>query len=63
MKMPWGKYKGIDIAFINSRSLRWYLEQDWFIMKQPEDLILAVEKELEKRDKAHSHFYENKVKV
>ena len=61
-KMPFGKYKGIDIIFINSGYLRWLLNEDWFISKD-DDLVLAVEKELELRDMDDSHFYEDKVNI
>ena len=63
MKMPFGKYRGHDICFINSGYLKWLIDQDWFVMKQPEILVLAVEKELELRDMDSSHFYEDKIRV
>jgi len=62
MKMPFGKYKGVDIAFINSAYLQWVNNQDWFIDKYEKE-CLAVEKELEEREFSHSHFYEDKIKV
>jgi len=68
MKLPFGKYgpknfppDGVDIAFINSGYLKWLVEQDWFIMKTDEKIVVAVEKELEEREFAHSHFYEDKI--
>jgi len=62
MKMPFGKYKGHDICFINSGYLRWLLDQDWFL-RRDENEILAIEKELELRDMDSSHFYEDKINV
>ena len=63
MKMPFGKHKTIDIAFINSGYLKWLIGEDWFVMKSDETLVVAVEKELEEREFSHSHFYDDKVKV
>lgn len=70
MKMPFGKYgpknfppNGLDICFINSGYLKWLIEEDWFIMKQDENLVIAVEKELEEREMGNDHFYEDKVKI
>jgi len=61
-KMPFGKFKDIDIALVSSGYLKWLVRQDWFVMKQPEALVLAVERELEWRDTYNEHFYEDKVK-
>lgn len=62
-KMPFGKFKDIDICLISSGYLKWLVRQDWFVMKQPESLVLAVENELEWRDTYNEHFYEDKVRV
>ena len=63
MKMPFGKYKNVDLAFINSGSLKWLIGEDWFIMKSDENLVVAVENELDERERGRSHFYDDKVKV
>ena len=62
-KMTFGKYRGFDIAFINSGYLKWLIDQDWFVMKTPENLVVAVEKELKERDRGKSHFYDDKVDI
>jgi len=62
MRMPFGKYKNVDLVFINSGYLKWLLEQDWFIEKD-NDLVLAVEEELRLRDADGSHFWKDKVRV
>ena len=63
MKMPFGKYKSVDLAFINSGYLNWLIGQDWFVMKSDESLVLAVETELGQREFSGSHFYDDKVNV
>lgn len=63
MKMPFGKYRGISICFINSGYLHWLLDQEWFVRKNSEELVVAVEKEMKERDFSKSHFYEDKVTV
>ena len=63
MKLPFGKYKNIDLCFVNSGYLKWLIGQDWFVMERPEAEVIAVEKELELRDMDSSHFYKDKVKV
>ena len=63
MKMPFGKYKGVDLAFINSGYLNWLINQDWFVMKSDESLVVAVEKELDERERGKSHFYDDKVSI
>ena len=63
MKMPFGKYRGFDLAFINSGYLKWLIDQDWFVMKSNENTVVAVEKELGERDFAKSHFYDDKVDI
>ena len=63
MKMPFGKYRGIDLVFINSGYLKWLIEQDWFVMRPDETMVLAVEKELGERERGMSHFYDDKVHV
>lgn len=70
MHMPWGKYgpekfppRGADICFINSGYLRWLSGQEWFFMKKGnEELVVAIEKELEMRENSGGHFYEDKVR-
>jgi len=63
MKLPFGKYRGIDLCFVNSGYLKWLIDQDWFVMERPEAEVIAVEKELESRDMDNSHFWKDKVKV
>jgi len=64
MKIPFGKYKGVDICFINSNYLKWLIEQEWFFMpKRNEELVVAVEKEYEWRENTGAHFYQDKVKT
>ena len=63
MKLPFGKYKNIDLCFVNSGYLKWLIGQDWFVMERPEAEVIAVEKELESRDMDNSHFWKDKVKV
>ena len=63
MKMTFGKYRGFDIAFLNSGYLKLLIDQDWFIMKQNENLVVAVEKELSERDFSHSHFYDDIIDI
>ena len=69
-KLPFGKYgpknfppDGVELCFINSGYLKWLVDQDWFIMERPEAKVLAVEKELELRDKDNSHFWKDKVTI
>ena len=62
MKMPFGKYKGHSLCFLNSGYLKWLIGQDWFINRD-DALVLAVEAELKERDRAYSHFYEDKIKI
>ena len=62
MKMMFGKYERVELCFINSGYLKWLIGQDWFVNKD-NDLVLAVEKELELRDMDSSHFYQDKVMV
>ena len=63
MKMPWGKYRGVELCFINSGYFRWLLNEDWFLKSAQEDFILAIEREMELRDMDSSHFYQDKVDV
>jgi len=63
MKLPFGKYRDIELCFINSGYLKWLIDQDWFVMERPEAEVIAVEKELELRDMDSSHFWKNKVRV
>ncbi len=67
MRIPkgiWKKYTGVDICFINSGSLKWLLNQDFFIMpKENEDIVVAVEEELRERDTYDDHFSEDKVRT
>ena len=61
-KMLFGKYRGHDIAFINSGYLEWLLEQDWFLGKPKNELLIcAIEEELKERDFSKSHFWEDKI--
>ena len=70
-KLTIGKYKpsrkhpkGVDIAFINSGYLKWVLEQGWFCgFAGNEELVDAIQRELEIRDKGGGHFYEDKVSL
>lgn len=62
MKLPFGKYKGIHIDFVNSGYLKWLCDQDWFMDKFPEELN-TVEEELNRRDYEDGHFYEDKVHI
>jgi len=61
--MLFGKYRDIELCFINSGYLKWLIDQDWFLKKFSEPEIMAVETELEIRDMDNSHFYEDKVSV
>lgn len=61
-KLPFGKYKGILLRFVNSNYLNWLLEQDWFLDKY-DDLAVQVEAELAWRDKWNVHFYKDKIKA
>ena len=63
MKMPFGKYKGISLEFINSGYFKWLLEQDFILKPRFEDLVVAIENEMQLRDLDSSHFYEDKVNV
>jgi uncharacterized protein (DUF3820 family) len=64
MKIPFGKYKGVDICFVNSGYLKWLIEQEWFFMKKEhEDFVVVVEKELEWRENTGAHFYQDKVET
>ena len=63
MKMLFGKYRGVDICFINTGYLRWLIDQDWFLFKRSEQEVIAIEKELEIRDMDNSHFYEDKINI
>lgn len=60
-KMPFGKYRGISIALINTGYLSWLLGQDWFL-EAYDDLASNIEKELVWRDQWNLHFYKDKVK-
>ena len=62
--MPWGKYKGISLEFINSGYLKWLLQQG-FMLRKPENelLVCDIEKEIGLRDLDNSHFWKDKVKV
>ena len=62
MRMPFGKYKNVDIAFINSGYLSWLLDQKWFLDRE-DDLVVAVDREWEWREKTGQHFSDHKVKV
>ena len=62
MRMPFGKYKDVDLCFVNSGYLKWLIDQDWFVDKDS-DLVLEVERELKLRDMDSSHFYIDKVEV
>jgi len=63
MKMPFGKYRNISLEFVPSGYFNWLLDQDWFLKKPDETLLLAIEKEMHLRDMDGSHFYEDKVRV
>ena len=64
MKMPFGKYRGVELCFINSGYLKWLIDQDWFLRKSENELLICdIEKELELRDIDNSHFWEDKVKI
>lgn len=63
MELPFGKYKNIELCFINSGYLKWLAGQDWFIMERPEDEVIGVEKELKLRDMDNSHFYRDKIRL
>jgi len=61
-KMPFGKYKGISLEFINSGYFKWLLDQAWFLgQSRNELLICAIEEEMNLRDADNSHFYKDKV--
>lgn len=50
-RMPFGKYKGMDVEDIDDREyLTWLCEQGWFEKKQP-DGLKAIETELKFREK------------
>ena len=59
-RMPWGKYKDIDICFISSGYLKYLLGEDWFIDKD-DDLVVAVENEYKHREETGQHFWNTKV--
>ena len=64
MKMHFGKYKGIEICFVPSGYLKWLLNEDWFVMKEENQILCCqIEADMAKRDMDNSHFYEDKVKV
>ena len=63
MKMPWGKYKGISLEFINSGYFKWLIEQGFMLESKNESLLLAVEHEMNLRDADSSHFWKDKVSV
>ncbi len=54
MKVPFGKFKGLDIEEVPSRYLLYLTEQDWFNDKFVQ-LSNEVVKELEWRDKWDKH--------
>lgn len=59
MKLKFGKYKNVDICFVNSGYLRWLKRMDFV----EDDEMVEIERELQLRDMDNSHFYEDKVKV
>jgi len=62
--MPFGKYRGISLEFINSGYFKWLLDRDWFLgQSRNELLICAIETEMNIRDADNSHFYKDKVEV
>ncbi len=70
MHIPFGKYdpkncppNGADICFINSGYLKWLINQDWFLGRSDETLLLEIEKELNLRDLNGDHFYEDKINI
>ena len=62
MRMPFGKYKNCDIAFINSNYLKWLIEQAWFVGRDSK-LVVKIEEELKYRDDNDCHFYDDKVQA
>ena len=64
MRMPWGKYKGVSLEFINSGYFKYLLNQDWFLGKSENELLIcAIEEEMNLRDMDNSHFYKDKIKL
>lgn len=62
MKIPFGKYKDLDIVYADSHYLRYLDNQDWFWEKF-EPLALAVQEEMKIRDLNNSHFDEDSAPI
>jgi len=53
--IPFGKYKGEQVADCPRDYLNWLLEQDWLYDKYP-DLLDAIEEECHLRDRSYDTY-------
>ena len=56
--LTFGKFKGVDVASVDSGYLKWLLDQDWFQDQYPE-LYEAVEVDYQMRERSHGHFWDD----
>jgi len=57
--IPFGKYKGQDVASVPSNYLDWVRDQEWFERKYP-DLFDEVNTEYQIRERSYAHFYDER---
>ena len=54
--MPFGKHSGESLDNIPRSYLEWLLEQEWMYKKDKENLLEAIEEQLQMRDRSHITF-------